>query len=327
MVDAAETARALVYTGRGAAEIRPVVLPPFVEGMVEVVAEYGALSRGTERLVFEGRVPESEWQRMRAPFQDGAFPFPVKYGYATVGRVERGPDTLIGRRVFALYPHQTRFRLPAEAVVPVPDAVPAARAVLAANAETALNAIWDGAPAPGDRVLVVGAGLLGCLIAIFLANRAELSVRICDVLEARRPLFSDVNLTFLLPTEVPDDHVLAFHTSASAAGLETALDALAFEGTAVELSWYGDRPVPLHLGGAFHARRLKIVSSQVGHVAPSRRASMTHRDRLAAALALLSDPRVERLVTREVPFDELPGALAGLLAPEATGIATRIVYG
>jgi hypothetical protein len=322
----ADTAEALVYVAPGRAEIRTVSLPPLAPGRVEVEATHSALSRGTERLVLAGRVPQSEWDRMRAPFQEGEFPFPVKYGYATVGRVTAGADALLGREVFALHPHQTRFRLPAEAVAPLPEGVPAGRAVLAANAETALNAIWDAEIAPASRVAVIGAGLLGCLVAGLLSRHPDLSVTLSDVIEARAAVASDFRVTFREPAALADDHDVAFHTSATAAGLEGALRCLAFEGRVIELSWFGDEAVPVALGGAFHSRRLRILSSQVGYVAAPRRASTTRAERLAAALAALADPRFDRLITAEVPFRELPGRIPHLLAPGAEGIATRIRY-
>lgn len=321
-----DTAQALFYVAPGRAELREVALPPLAPGWVEVETTHSALSRGTERLVLEGRVPESEWPRMRAPHQEGDFPFPVKYGYAAVGRVAAGPEALVGRAVFALHPHQTRFRLPAAAVLPLPEGVPPGRAVLAANAETALNAIWDAELVPGSRVAVVGAGLLGCLLAGLLADRVDLEVALCDVIAARAEIASDFRVTFRPPEGLADDHDAAFHTSATAAGLDTALACLGFEGRVIELSWYGNARIPVALGGAFHSRRLRILSSQVGHVAAPRRASTSRAERLAMALEALADPRFDRLVTAEVPFAELPGRIPGLLAQGADGIATRIRY-
>lgn len=321
-----ETARALVYTGPGEARIETVALAPLRPGEVEIETTQSALSRGTERLVFEGRVPESEWARMRAPFQTGDFPFPVRYGYAAVGRIVAGPKERLGSHVFALAPHQSRLRLPADAALPVPDAVPPARAVLAANAETALNAVWDADPRPGERVLVVGAGLLGLLIAGLLSLRGDVAVHICDVVPQRANVISDFRVTVTPLEDIRPDYTRAIHASATAEGLETALSALAFEGEVLELSWYGDRPVPVRLGAAFHSQRLSIRSSQVGHIARPRRASTSHRERLGQALAALADPRFDRLVTEEVRFDDLPAEIPRLLAPGAPGIATRIVY-
>ena len=319
------TAQALFYIAPGAAELREVALAPLAPGQVEVRTLYSAISRGTERLVSAGAVPPGEYARMRAPHQEGDFPFPVKYGYAAVGVVEAGPDALVGRHVFSLYPHQNRFRVPADAVVVLPDDVPAARAVLGANAETALNAIWDAELNSGERVLVLGAGLLGCLIAAFL-SRIHQHVDITDKLAEPAARVTDFPVNYVSSEALGADYDLVFHTTASAAGLQAAIDALAFEGRVIELSWFGDRPVPLLLGGAFHSRRLTIRSSQVGHVAPSRRETTSHRDRLAEALALLTDARLDRLITGEVAFTDLPREIPRLLAPDAPGIATRIRY-
>jgi threonine dehydrogenase-like Zn-dependent dehydrogenase len=320
-----KSAQALFYTGPGEAELRDVALPPLRPGMVEVRTLFSGLSRGTERLVAEGAVPPGEYTRMRAPHQEGDFPFPVKYGYAAVGRVEAGPAAIEGRQVFCLYPHQDRFRVAAVAVLPLPPDVPAGRAVLAANAETALNAIWDAELRPGERVLVLGAGLLGCLIAAFL-SRFHGSVDVTDKLVEAAAGVSDFPVNFVSSEALGDHYDVIFHSTASAAGLQAALDALAFEGRVIELSWFGTRLAPLMLGGAFHSRRLTIRASQVGHVAPARRGTASRRDRLAEALALLADPRLDALITEEIDFADLPVALPRLLAPDAPGTATRIRY-
>lgn len=321
-----DTAEALIYTAAGCAEIRPVSLAPMRVGMAEVRTLHSALSRGTERLVFNGDVPQGEWQTMRAPFQEGEFPFPVKYGYAAVGVVEAGPAWLVGRTVFALHPHQTRFRVPKEAVVPLPDGVPPERAVLGANAETALNGIWDAELRPASRVLVLGAGLLGSLIAAFLSRRGDMIVDVSDLDPARQRVHAEFNTGFVPPADLPDTYDVVFHTTASAGGLASALDALVFEGRVIDLSWYGAQPVSVGLGERFHSRRLRIVSSQVGEVAPSRRASTSRRDRLALALALLDDPRLDPFVSETCRFDALPRRMSALLATDAPGIATRVDY-
>ena len=319
--------RALVYIAPHKTEIHPVAAAAKGEsGDVTVVTGFSGVSRGTERLVFEGRLPESEWARMRCPHQTGDFPFPVRYGYAAVGRVVEGPDALLDRWVFSLHPHQTKFSVPEQSVIPIPESVPPRRAILAANMETALNAIWDAAPSPGERVLVMGAGLLGCLVAALLARTGNVEVVLCDIVGARENIARDFNVSFCVPSEAGSGFDLAVHTSASAAGLQTCIDAMGFEGRIVELSWFGAATTPLRLGGAFHSQRLRIIGSQVGHVSPARRATTTHRDRLAEAIAHLDDPRLDALITGEVAFDDLPEKLPEILAPGAQGIATVITY-
>ena len=282
-------------------------------GDVRIEALYGGISRGTERLVFTGAVPASEYERMRAPFMAGDFPFPVKYGYATVGRVVEGPDTLMGRAVFALHPHQTAFTLPTDRIVPLPAEVPATRGVLAANMETALNALWDAPPGPADRIAVVGAGVVGCLCAWLAAKLPGAAVTLVDINKSRATVAAALGARFAAPDEAPEDCDLVIHASASRAGLATALRLAGNEATVLELSWYGEGEVAVPLGAAFHSRRLRLISSQVGQVSPSHRSRWSHDRRLAAALALLADPALDALMRPAVDFDDLPAELPSIL--------------
>ena len=325
MAGGAEQAQALWYAGPGRAELRAETVPAPGPNEVRVRALFSALSRGTERLVFSGGVPESEYERMRAPFMGGAFPFPVKYGYAMVGHVEAGPAELQGRTVFALYPHQSLFNLPAGAVAPVPDGVPAERAALAANMETALNATWDGAADKARRVAVVGAGVLGLLVARLCAKLGA-EVTVVDIEPSRATVAKAFGAAFAAPDVAPEGCDLVVHTSASEAGLATALRLAAFEATVLELSWYGAKEVRVPLGGAFHSQRLKLISSQVGHVAPSHRAGWTHRRRLEAALKLLDDPALDALLAPAIPFAELPARLPDILGPASGALCQLIRY-
>lgn len=331
--DAAETgmngthgARALWYVARGRAELRPVDLAAPADGEVLVKTLWSAISRGTERLVFEGRISEPESERMRAPMQEGDFPFPVKYGYCAVGIVEEGPAPLIGRAVFGLHPHQDRFVARADALVPVPEGVPPRRAVLAANMETALNALWDSGAGPGDRIVVVGAGVIGLLIAALAARLPGAAVTLVDIEPSRRALAHALGCAFRKPLDAPGEADIVFHASATAPGLACALACAGQEAVVVEASWYGDAVVTAPLGLDFHSRRLKLVSSQVGQVAPSRRPRWTHRRRLETALTLLADPRLDALITDEVAFETLPETLPRCLAPGAPGLATVVRY-
>ena len=321
-----ETAQALWYVAPGRAEIRPEPLPAPASGEVRVRALHGALSRGTERLVFSGRVPPAEFERMRAPHMGGGFPFPVKYGYATVGRVEHGPAELIGRAVFALHPHQTAFTLPATAVIPIPDTVPATRAVLAANMETALNAVWDAAPGPADRIAVVGAGVVGALVAWLCGRLPGAEVTLIDIAPERARLAATLGVGLAAPEAAPRDCDLVVHASGNAAGLTTALGLAGNEATVLEMSWYGAGDVAAPLGGAFHSRRLKLISSQVGQVAPSHRPRWTHRRRLAAALDLLGDARLDALLAPAVAFNDLPARVPEILAPVSPILCQLIDY-
>jgi hypothetical protein len=320
-------AEALWYVGPGRAEIRGEKLAPLIPHHVRVRALHGAISRGTEALVLAGRVPESEFERMRAPCMGGAFPYPVKYGYATVGRVESGLDHLVGHIVFALHPHQTLFDVPAEAMVPVPKGVPPGRAVLAANMETAINAVWDAVPGPADRIAIVGAGVVGALVAFALKRLAGCTdVTLVDVNPSRAKLAQALGARFATPEMAPADCDLVVHTSATGAGLATALNLAADEATILELSWYGAGTVPVPLGGAFHSRRLRLVSSQVGKVAPSHRKEWTHRARLELALELTGAAELDVLMEPAVAFRDLPARLPDILAPLSGVLCQRIDY-
>lgn len=296
-------------------------------GPADVVVRtlHSGISRGTETLVLTGRVPASQADRMRAPFQEGAFPAPVKYGYLNVGVVEHGPAALRGRTVFCLYPHQTRYVVPATAVTVVPDGVPPGRAVLAGTVETAVNAVWDAAPLLGDRVTVVGGGMVGACVATLLARFPGVRVELVDVDAGRAAVAAALGVGFAAPADAAGDRDLVVHASATDAGLATALRLLADDGEVLELSWYGDRSVTLPLGEDFHSRRLAIRASQVGAVARARRGRRTHADRMALALELLADPAFDALVTREVAFADLPAELPRI-AGEPSALCVRVTY-
>jgi 2-desacetyl-2-hydroxyethyl bacteriochlorophyllide A dehydrogenase len=310
----------------GHGEIRPVTLPePGPEDVVVRTLRSG-VSRGTETLVFRGAVPPSQYAAMRAPFQEGELPGPVKYGYLNVGTVQRGPADLRGRTVFCLYPHQTTYVVPARAVIVVPEDVPPARAVLAGTVETAVNALWDAAPLLGDRVAVVGAGMVGCCVARLLSRFPAAHVTLVDVDAGRADVAAALGVEFALPDHAHGDCDLVVHASATSAGLQRSLDLLAPEGTVIDLSWYGDTEVRLSLGGAFHSGRLAIRASQVGTVSPARRARRTTADRLALALELLRDPAFDALITGESRFDELPDVMARLSTGSLPALCHTLTY-
>lgn len=310
----------------GAGEIRTVQLPPLGPADVLVRTVRSAISRGTESLVFSGRVPESQWEVMRAPFQEGRFPGPVKYGYLNVGVVDVGPPDLVGRTVFCLHPHQTAYVVPAAAVTLVPPDVPAARAVLTGLVETAVNALWDAGPLLGDRVAVVGGGALGCCVARLLARIPGVTVTLVDVDPVRAGVAAALGVGFAQPDMAPEGLDLAVHASATSEGLQRSLELLAPEGTVVELSWYGDEATTLSLGGVFHSNRLTVQASQVGTVAAARRGRRTTADRLRLAVELLRDPCFDALLTGESPFAELPEVLPQLVSGELPALCHTVTY-
>jgi threonine dehydrogenase-like Zn-dependent dehydrogenase len=323
---AAVKANALWYLAPHKAELREELVPAPKPGEVQIRASFGAISRGTERLVATGRVPESEYQRMRAPRMGGAFPFPVKYGYATVGIVEVGPAELCGKSIFALHPHQEVFNVPVGEVFLVPDDVSLQRAVLAANMETALNAFWDGLPAACDRIAVVGGGLLGLLTAYLCARLPGAEVTVLDVVASRRELARSMGARFASPPADVRDCDVVFHASGTAAGLATALRIAGDEASIVELSWYGSGEVSIALGEAFHSRRLRLIASQVGKVAPSHRARWPSARRLAAALALLRDAALDALIASPVEFAHLPAQLESIFSAQSNAVCPLIRY-
>jgi threonine dehydrogenase-like Zn-dependent dehydrogenase len=322
MSGASRTVRAYWVTAPGKGAILEQALGSPGPGEVLVEAAYGGVSRGTEALVFAGRVPTSEFQRMRCPFQEGNFPAPVKYGYSSVGRATNG--AFAGRSVFCLYPHQNAYLVPESALVPLPEGVPPERAILAANLETALNALWDALPRAGDRVSVVGAGVVGCLVAYLVARVPGCEVELVDVLGERRAVAEELGARFAFPSGASRERDLVFHTSGRAEGAALSLTLAATDTSVVELSWFGEGEVPLPLGRDFHVRRLTLRASQVGTVSPNARPRVTHRTRLELALRLLADARLDCLIDAETAFEDLPAAMQRLAQPG--GLCTRVRY-
>jgi hypothetical protein len=320
-------ARALYYTAPMVGELRSQPLDPLKPGEARVRTEFTALSRGTERLIASGLVPAAEFERMRCPLQGGAFPFPVKYGYCAVGVVEEGPREWRGRRVFVLHPHQDVFTCDTAWLNAVPEFLPAGRAALAANMETALNAIWDSGVSAADKVVVVGGGLVGLLVTYIAARMPGTEVTLVDINPLRAEIAGHFGADFKLPEHAPAGADVVFHTSASPAGLATAIAAAGKEARVVEMSWYGDKAVAAPLGGHFHAGRVSLVSSQVGTISPGHAArGWTYSSRLQAALRLLADERLDQLITETIAFADLPSAIPRLLAADAAGLATLVRY-
>jgi threonine dehydrogenase-like Zn-dependent dehydrogenase len=318
-------ARALWTIAANRCEIRTETLAEPSADQYLIRTRATGISRGTERLVLMGRVPESQHATMRCPLQQGDFPFPVKYGYSAVGTIEA-----TGQRVFVLHPHQDRFIAPAAMCIPVPDSVPDHRAILAANMETAVNVLWDAQPLVGERALVIGAGVVGLLAAHLLARIPGIAVAVCDIDPRRRAVAESLGAGFCAPEDAPGDNDLVIHASADPAGLRRALELCAFEARIIEASWFGTREASLPLGEAFHSKRLRIVSTQVGAVAPALRGRRTHAQRMALALDLLANPVLDALVGPATPFADLPAAMPRLLNPppgEAPPLCPLVTYG
>lgn len=319
------SAKAFWIAQPGNGELRAETLPDPGTDELQVRTLYSGISRGTESLVWNGQIPESEHARMRAPFQAGEFGSAVKYGYCNVGVVEAGPKDWIGREVFSLYPHQTHYNIPINAVCCLPPALPAQRAVLAANVETALNALWDANPRPGERIVVIGAGVVGALTAALCQTVPGTEVVLIDKNPARRYLAARLGVGFALPDEAENHADRLIHASGSEAGLQLALRLAAFEATILELSWFGDRMISLPLGEAFHSQRLTLRASQVGHLPADMRARWNHRRRLQKALDLLAaQPDWEALIDGETRFDNLPRAYPEVI--QGDGLCHRIRY-
>ncbi len=324
-----DTARAFWVRPPDGGEIReePLLGPTTAE--VRVRATFSAISRGTEALVYRDEVPASQRDAMRAPFQQGDFPGPVKYGYSSVGVVDAAPGDpeLEGRSVFCLHPHQNRYVVPVDAVAPLPDGVPEGRAVLAANMETALNGCWDAGVAPGDRIVVVGAGVVGMLVARLVDRIPGTDVVVVDPEPTRAGPASELGLDLRAEPPLGSDADVVIHTSGSPEGARDALACVGPEGVMLEMSWFGTTRVALPLGESFHSGRLTIRSSQVGRLPPERAPRWTHARRVRKALELLRDPALDALITGESDFDELPATMARLAADGGDTLCHRIRYG
>lgn len=307
-------------------ELRRETLPAPAHDEVHVRTLYSGISRGTESLVFHGRVPESEYSRMRAPFQTGEFPAPVKYGYCSVGRIEQGPDALLNKTVFCLFPHQDHYVVPASAVLEVPANVPAKRAVLAANMETAINGVWDAEPMLGERICVIGAGVVGALVAYLCAQVPGTEVHLVDINPARRSLAEQLGVGFATPEQAPHDQDCVIHASGHSAGLRQALEWVGNEGRIVEMSWFGEGDVSIPLGGAFHSQRLTLKASQVGQLPPKLRPRWDYQRRLRLALSLLVDDRLDVLISGESDFTALPTLANKLFDRTSTELCHRLSY-
>ncbi|MHA7155880.1 zinc-dependent alcohol dehydrogenase [Arthrobacter sp. TMN-50] len=310
----------------GHGELRTAPLPALEPDHALVRTLYSGISRGTETLVHDGRIPPEVAALMEAPFQEGTFGGPVKYGYLSVGVVDDGPADLVGQRVFCLYPHQDLYVVPVSALTVIPDGVPSERAVLAGAVETAVNALWDSRPCIGDRIAVVGGGMIGAVVATLLRRFPLDRLQLVDPDPSRADLAQQLGIDWVPPNDALGDCDIVFHCSSTAAGLALGLGLLGDEGEVIEMSWYGTDVPEVPLGADFHARRLSIRASQVGAIAAPRRARRTHQDRLAVALDALKDPAFDALLSGTSPFEDLPNVMRDLSSGALPALCHVITY-
>lgn len=318
-------ARSFWLTEKGRGVLRRETLPAPAPGWCVVQTLFSAVSPGTERLVALGKVPAALREEMACPYMGGGFPFPVKYGYSLVGEVIDGPPKLRGRRVHILHPHQDVCVVRVEDARPLPDSLPPARATLASNMETAVTAAWDSGVVLGERVLVVGFGIVGALVAHVLGRGPAVEVEVVDRRPDRRRLAEAMGFR-ASGAPGPDAYDLAFDTSGSPSGLQAAIDAVGVEGRVVAVSWYGTEPARLALGGTFHSRRKRILSSQVSRIPGALQPRFDRARRTALVFRLLESPELDRLMGPRVPFAELPKAYETLVGRTPEGLSPLIVY-
>ena len=295
------TTRALWHETTEHSTIRSVQIP-MDSSKVLVDARYSLISIGTELLVARGNVPPQLQVDMDVPYMEGDLMLPVKYGYSLVG-----VDTSTNTAVHLMHPHQDKCHVDRLSLFEIPDDVPLKRAALASNLETVLNATWDAAVSPGERVLIVGFGLIGSLIARVVADIPGVELIVAEVNPARARLASEMGFETIeipLPASAPFD--LAFNTSASGKGLQTALDMVGLEGRVIELSWYGNQQVSMSLGGEFHALRKRILSSQVSRIPAHMASRWNFKRRKEAVFRLLQNPAFDQHITHEITLDEAP---------------------
>ncbi|WP_138497947.1 zinc-dependent alcohol dehydrogenase [Nostoc sp. PA-18-2419] len=288
---------------------------------------YSGISPGTERLVGLAKVPEECWETMRCWYMEGSFALPLKYGYSLVGQADEASNQ--GKRFFVMHPHQSRVVVESSDALELPDWLPSKRATLIPNTETALNAVWDAEVSQDARILIVGGGIVGILISFVLSKEYGIGA---DFLEQDKQRIQYLEqLPWLqnsrLATDFKEDNYnIVFHTSASACGLQSAIDALTFEGRCIELSWYGTQSVSLQLGGSFHYQRKQIIASQVSAIAKPMRNLIDYRQRKERVLQLLGDAAVDILLEPVIAFKDLPEFMSLLYQRQVQPVSPLVEY-
>ncbi|MEM6845941.1 MAG: zinc-binding alcohol dehydrogenase [Bacteroidota bacterium] len=315
---------ALWHLSSKESKIQTQSLSPLQAGECRIETAFSLVSSGTETLVATGLVPIELHKSMQVPYQRGDFSFPIQYGYSLVGKVIEGSDNLLGKYVHLLHPHQTQCTVNTRDIAAIPEEVPSQRAVLASNLETALNAVWDARVSAGDRILVVGMGLVGSLIAQLASQFPAIQVSVAETDDVRRDFARQQDFSLYNSAEAPFD--VAFHTSGSSAGLQTCVDTVGYEGKIVELSWYGTRPVEVKLGGSFHQQRKQIISSQVSQLPPHQQSRWDYRRRKQTVMELLKDDVWDNFLTATVDFTDTPALFDKLRQGDRSELSWTLRY-
>lgn len=306
-------------------EMLPVLPPNKKKNSCLIKTLFTAISPGTEYLVYSGGVPKKLYVEMRCPYMGGDFSFPIKYGYSLVGQVLDGPTSLKGKLIHTLHPHQDYARISAEDVYVIPDGISPQRATLASNMETALNAIWDSGVNIGDKVLIVGFGIIGSLIARILSFIPQVEVDVLDVQPAKITLIEQLGFS-IYKEEKEKKYDLAFHTSGSGPGLQTSINNVGLEGKIIETSWYGDKEVNLCLGETFHSQRKLIISSQVSHLPACKSARWDYKRRKEVVFQLLLHPEFDAHITHTIAFHNLPKLFQSLKKNRCQELSYLVYY-
>jgi threonine dehydrogenase-like Zn-dependent dehydrogenase len=312
----------LWFTAPGEVEIRSVESFD-VKGLINVKSHYSLISTGTEMLMYNGNVPEELHETMKVPYIKGDFNFPFTYGYSLVGQINDKYHVDNGRFVHLLHPHQSYANVSSEFISLIPEAIDPKLAVLTSNLETALNAVWDGNIKIGENVLIVGFGIIGALLAGVLKSIKHVNIYIAETNKERIQLVKQLGLK-LYTDEVNLD--AAFNTSANEKGFQIGLNSIGFEGRLIELSWYGKKEIKVSLGGDFHSKRKKIISSQVGSLPTDMRSLWDYKRRKDVVFELLKDDYFGELPLEEINFDNAPEAYRDLNNNKINGLAKIIKY-
>jgi hypothetical protein len=308
-------------------QIRDTPMMSLSKDTLSLETLFTGISPGTERLVGMGKVPEECWEKMRCLYMEGSFDFPLKYGYSLVGQAITGSET--GKRFFVMHPHQSRVVVARSDALELPDWLPSQRATLIPNMETALNAVWDAQVSQKDKILIVGGGIIGILISFVLSKEYGIQP---DFLEQDRQRIQYLKqLPWLGNSRLGTDYRegnynIAFHTSSSSSGLQSGIDALAFEGRCIELSWYGTQSVSLQLGGSFHYQRKQIIASQVSAIAQPKRSLIDYSQRKEQVLGLLGDATLDILLQPAIAFLELPTFMSLLYQRQVHPVSPLVEY-